>query len=277
MTTLTERNEYAAQAVTGRDIDPLNDDKLRQAAEILLQARRERAPISELPVGLRPTNLAEAYRLQEIMIATLGATGGWKVGAPSPDAVPLCAPLPLWGGYGRSNATIGDSFSRLRGVEAEIAFRLGRDLPVREAPYSREEVAEAIDGAYPVIEILESAFADPDSADRLSVIGDLQSNGGFIHGDAFYGWRDVDLSREEVTMIVDGVVRVESTASNSAGTDLLRLVTWLANEGQPRTGGLRANDWITTGSWTGKVLASPGSEAVARFSSFGEVVVCFSR
>ncbi|AXC10771.1 2-keto-4-pentenoate hydratase [Acidisarcina polymorpha] len=276
MSTPSYSNDSAAQAVADRQIDPLNDDKLRQAAELLLRARREREPISELPAGLRPTTLGEAYRLQEIMISTLGPVGGWKVGAPSPDAVPLCAPMPLLGGFGQSNVTIGASFSRFRGVEAEIAFRLRSDLPLRERPYSREEVVAAIAGAHPAIEILEAAFLDPDSADRLSVIGDLQSHGGFVHGAALPDWRDVDFAHESVIMIVDGVVRIESRASNLAGVDLLRLVTWLANEGQPRTGGLKAGDWITTGSWTGKVLASAGSEAIARFSTFGDVVVRFA-
>jgi hypothetical protein len=39
---------------------------------------------------------------------------------------------------------------------------------------------------------------------------------------------------------------------------LLRLVLWLANEAQSRTGGLLAGQWITTGSWTGKNLTDSG-------------------
>jgi 2-keto-4-pentenoate hydratase len=75
-------------------------------------------------------------------------------------------------------------------------------------------------------------------------------------------------------MKVDGFVRVEN-GKNSAGSDLLRLVLWLANEAQSRTGGLLAGQWITTGSWTGKILAESGSVAVARFPHFGEVTVLF--
>jgi len=75
---------------------------------------------------------------------------------------------------------------------------------------------------------------------------------------------------------IDGVVRFEGTASNAAGTDLLRLVTWLANEGQYRTGGLKAGDWITTGSWCGKFNANSGSEARVTFSTFGTVQIYFA-
>jgi 2-keto-4-pentenoate hydratase len=261
---------------SSQSVSPLNDDKLRQAAELLLTARRERNPILNLPEGLRPTNLAESYRLQEIIAATLGTVGGWKVGAPSPDAEPLCSPMPLWGGYAETNGTIGDSYSRLRGVEAEIAFLLGKDLPVRATPYTREEVTAAIASVHPAIEILESGFDNPDEVDRLSVIGDLQVNGGFAYGEGLSAWHAIDFNQESSTVIVDGVVRVDTKASNSAGTDLLRLVTWLANEGMTRTGGLKAGDWITTGSWTGKVLASAGSEVIVRFSSFGELRIYFA-
>jgi len=271
-------SEYNATKASVLDpaVDPIEDDFLRQAAEILLDARRSRQPIQELPEHLRPTNLAEAYRLQDILISTLGPVGGWKIGAPSPVAEPLCSPMPLLGGFAQDNATLAPTFSRYRGSEAEIAFLLGKDLPVRNHPYTREEVAAAIASAHPAIEILEPAFDNPDLVDRFSVIGDLQSNGGFAHGPAISNWRDIDFAQETATIIVDGAVRVEAKAGNPAGTDLLRLVTWLANDGQYRTGGLSSGDWITTGSWTGKVLASPGSEVIARFTSFGDVRIYFA-
>jgi len=258
------------------NIDPIDDDRLRQAAELLLAARRDKKPISALPVGLRPNTLAEAYHLQDILATALGPVGGWKIGAPTPSAVPICSPMPLRGGFAPTNSTIRSRYSRLRGIEAEIAFLLGKDLPLRQAPYLLEEVVAAIASAYPAIEILESAFDDPDHVDPLSVTADLGMNGGFAYGEAVPGWRDIDLARESATVIIDGVVRVEGSATNPAGFDLLRLVTWLANEGQFRTGGLKAGDWITTGSWTGKGLAIEDSEVVVRFTAFGEVRISFA-
>jgi 2-keto-4-pentenoate hydratase len=261
--------------VAGHRIPPIENDRMRQAAEVLLRARRERTPIAELPANLQPHNLDEAYALQDVMAEACGPIGGWKVGAPSPDATPLFSAMPYWGGYGPSGVQLVDHFRRLRGVEAEIAFCMGRDLPPREKPYSREEVAGAIASAHPAIELLESAFLDPDKAARLSVIGDLQMNGGFVHGPALPDWQNVNLAEESVIVTVDGAVRFNGTASNSAGTDLLRLVTYLANEGSYRTAGLHAGDWITTGSWSGKALASLGSTVEARFSTFGVVTVRF--
>lgn len=264
----------AAPATEGR-IPALDNDRMRQAAESLLKARREIMPIGELPEKLRPSTLEEAYSLQDMMAQALSPIGGWKVGAATPDATPVFSAMPLWGGFAASGSRISGAFKRLRGVEAEIAFCLGKDLPRRNTPYSREEVADAIAGAHPAIELLESAFFDVDRVDRFSLMGDLQMNGGFAYGAAVPNWQSHDLKEESVRVTMDGKQAFEGKASNTAGTDLLRLLTWLANEGSQRTGGLQSGQWITTGSWSGKALASAGSAVEARFSTFGAVNLTF--
>jgi 2-keto-4-pentenoate hydratase len=264
-----------AASATEAKISTPDNDRMRQAAEILLKARREVMPIHGLPAKLRPSTLDEAYALQDIMAQSLSPIGGWKVGAPTPDATPVFSAMPLLGGFAESGGRIAPAFRRMRGVEAEIAFCLGKDLPRRAEPYSREEVADAIATAHPAIEMLESAYFDVDKVDRFSLIGDLQMNGGFAYGAAIPDWRSHDLTRETASMIIDGNKVFEGTASNPAGTDLLRLVTWLANEGSYRTAGLKSGQWITTGSWSGKALANAGSAVEARFSTFGTVSLTF--
>jgi 2-keto-4-pentenoate hydratase len=122
---------------------------------------------------------------------------------------------------------------------------------------------------------LESAFVDPDATDRLSMMGDLQINGGFAYGPAVAGWQAIELGEETVEVVIDSAVRCEAGMANTNGPDLLRLVTWLANEGQARTGGLKAGEWITTGSWTGKLYAVEDSEVLVRFGHFGTVAISF--
>jgi 2-keto-4-pentenoate hydratase len=260
----------------GTRLEPLNGmekNRLYQAAEMLLEARRTLQPLDELPPGLQPKTLQEVYFIQDVMLQALGKVGGWKVGVSAPDATPLYAPMPTVG-IATSGERIAKQFRRMRGVEAEIAFLLGKDLPPRAAPYSREELVNAIASCHPAIELLESALLDPETADRLTAIADLQSNGGFIAGPPVSGWADFNFASESAQMNVDGFVRVEN-GKNAAGGDLLRLVLWLANEAQSRTGGLLAGQWITTGSWTGKILTDSGSVALARFPQLGEVTVRF--
>jgi 2-keto-4-pentenoate hydratase len=74
---------------------------------------------------------------------------------------------------------------------------------------------------------------------------------------------------------IDGVVRADRTGSNTSG-DLLRLPVYLANEGAARTGGLKAGQWITTGSWTGNTRALASCTVDACFSTAGRVQMFFA-
>src|SRR5579875_526051 len=231
--------------------------QLISAADMLLDARRTGTSIAELPEDVRPTTLEEAYFIQDRMALAYGDIGGWKVGAPSADATPMFAPMPLnW--IGPSGCELRGITHRLRGLEAEIAFLIGDDLPPRETPYTREEVLAAVESCHPAIEVIESGIADPLTATRMTMIADLQIHGGFVFGDSVPDWQSIDFTQEKVALAVDGSVRVERTGSNTSG-DLVRLLPWLANEGAWRTGGLKKGDWITTGSWTGLTMASAGS------------------
>ncbi|HZY63870.1 MAG TPA: 2-keto-4-pentenoate hydratase [Edaphobacter sp.] len=232
-------------------------------------------PITDLPLDLRPETLEEAYFVQDRMSLAYEAIGGWKVGAPSADATPLFAPMPLAWISGNGSELRG-RMHRYRGIEAEIAFRLGEDLPKKKTAYSREEVLRAIESCHPAIEVLETAFVDPTQATRLSMIADLQMHGGFIYGPPCADWKSIDFTQEHVTLAIDGAVRVERTGSNTAG-DLLRLLPFLANEGAERTGGLKRGAWITTGSWTGNTPASAGSAVDAQFSTAGRVTMRFGQ
>jgi 2-keto-4-pentenoate hydratase len=247
--------------------------QMMNAVDILLDARRTNKPIVELPVDLQPQTLEEAYFVQDKLSWAYEAIGGWKVGAPSADAEPMFAPMPAaW--ISCSGCEMRGRTHRYRGLEAEIAFLIGDDLPPRKTPYSRDEVLGAVESCHPAIEVLETAFVDPMKVDRLSMIADLQIHGGFVYGAACPDWQRIDFSQEHVTLAVDGAVRVERTGSNTSG-DLLRLLPFLANEGAARTGGLRRGDWITTGSWTGYTLASAGSVVDVQFSTAGKVNLRF--
>ena len=247
--------------------------QLMNAVDILLDARRTNKPIVELPADLRPQTVEEAYFVQDKLSWAYEAIGGWKVGASSPDAAPMFAPMPAaW--ISCSGCEMRGRTHRYRGLEAEIAFLMGEDLRPRKTPYTREEVLGAIASCHPAIEVLETAFVDPTQVERLSMIADLQIHGGFVYGEAVPNWQRIDFSQEHVTMTVDGAVRVERTGSNTSG-DLLRLLPFLANEGAERTGGLRRGDWVTTGSWTGCTLGSAGSAVDVTFSTAGKVNLRF--
>lgn len=251
------------------------EDAIQQLSDILLDARREVRPLPSLPPELVPAGMEEVYAVQDRLVQSFGEIGGWKIGAPNAEATPMYAPMPSdW--IAPSGAALSGPRWRYRGLEAEIAFLVGQDLPPRPGqPYTREEALAAMASCHPAIEVLETAFTDPTQVPREAMLADLQLHGGFIYGEAYADWRSVDFSTVKVTLIVDGVVRVERVGSNTSG-DLLKLLPWLANEGAARTGGLRKGQWITTGSWTGNTLADANSHAEAGFSTVGAVNLRFA-
>jgi 2-keto-4-pentenoate hydratase len=235
-------------------------------ADALLRARRSGVPARDLPV---PGSLDEAYAVQDHMAAQLGPIGGWKIGAGSPSDEPLFAPMP------RAWMTETPLNNRLRGIEVEIAFRLGRDLPRRGERYGRSEVIDAMAAAHPALEIIESGLPDPDAVPRLLKIADMQVHGGFLAGPAIPNWQNVDWTRETATLRVNAELSVQRTGSNTAG-DLIRLLVYLANEGGERTKGLYAGQWITTGSWTGITFCGPKDQAEGQFTHSSPVRLTFA-
>src|SRR5271170_8005436 len=137
----------------------MTDQTIRQAAALLVEARRQRQKLDGLPPALRPPTAAAAFAIQDEVMALLGErAGGWKVGL-APGAPPSCAPL-FASLIHESPFEIPAAAVPLLGVEAEIAVRLGRDLPPRAAPYARDDVLAAIDGVCPAIEIVDSRLRD---------------------------------------------------------------------------------------------------------------------
>src|SRR4051812_15933884 len=97
----------------------------RAAADRLGQARSGAPLVRDRDIV--PPDVAGAYAVQDALLARLGAVGGWKVGAKDPDAEPGAAPLPA-SGLLPSGVQLKGPTWQLRGVEMELAFRLGRDI-----------------------------------------------------------------------------------------------------------------------------------------------------
>jgi len=249
-------------------------DRHHDAARLLLSARRDPTQkLHSLPEVMRPKTEEQAYLIQRAIMAELGGIGGWKVGSPGPTGAISCAPLPA-AGVQASPGHVATEQCTDQGVEAEIAVRLGHDLPAREAPYGPEEVMAAIGSAHPAIEVLQSRYVDADHVDPLSHLADSLAHFGLVVGPAIAGWRSIDLAAERVALVVNGET-MKRRIGNPAG-DMLRLLVWLANHGAHWAGGLRAGQYVTTGSWTGKDFVAPGAELRVMFDHAGEAALRFS-
>lgn len=249
-------------------------DRHADAAALLLSAWRDPSQkLNALPTVMAPHDDAMAYAIQRKTLDELGPIGGWKVGAPGPDAPPNCAPLPA-SGIHPSPTRIHASAAALRGVEAEIAFRLGADLPPRDEPYGRAEVIAAIACCLPVIEVLDSRFTNPDAMTKPALLADLSSHGALVYGAPVANWQGIDFTAETVRVLVDGQV-VKTGRGNPAG-DMIRLIQWLADTGTRWAGGMKAGQYVTCGSWTGKDYAGPSAAVEIEFAHAGSVTFEFT-
>ena len=244
------------------------------AARFLIAKRVPGAALpATLPEDLRPRSVAEVIAVQLATIAALGPVGGWKVGAADPSAIPSASPLPATG-IKLAPAIVE---SRKRAVEAEISFRFGAALPPRDRPYERAEVLGAIDFCQAAIEVVDPRFESHLGLDPLVILADLGMHGGLVVGRPVASWDPAMFDALTVELVVDGATRRREKGSNPGGTDLARLLVWLANSDVARAfGGLAAGSTVTTGSWTGLETVPPGGTAIARFAGFPEVELRFA-
>jgi 2-keto-4-pentenoate hydratase len=252
----------------------MTDPAIQQAAALLVAARRQRRTLDGLPPGLRPSSTEAAFAIQDEVMALLGErAGGWKVGL-APGAAPSCAPM-FASLIHESPLEIPAADVPLLGVEAEIAVRLGHDLPPRAAPYGRDDVLAAIDTVCPAIEIVDSRLREFLKSSPDDKLADNVGNGGFVYGAPIAAWRALDLSALRVRFELAGKQLVDKIGGCPSGDPIIAVV-WLANHLTGRCGGLKAGQIVTTGSCIGMPFAKPGDQAVATFDQLGTVRVTFT-
>jgi 2-keto-4-pentenoate hydratase len=278
------------RAMPDTAFDPLT------SATVLTLARlgRTARPLN-LPLPLRPQNAAQAYAVQDAVVRQRGPVAGWKVGAASPQALAARAALTadsLWvtatdedGQAWRTAPLAGDAqpsmddsgpHQALRaagyavlGVEAELAYGLAADLPPRATPYSEAEVLAAVHSVRAAIELCDTRYAAWALQDEWCRLADQACHGALIVGTGTSAVAAVRPLAQGVRLWVNGQIAVQHAQWGNPAGDPVRLLAWLANEGALGLGGLRAGQWVTTGSCTGTVMVAPGSVVVAEFPGLG--------
>jgi 2-keto-4-pentenoate hydratase len=251
----------------------INTQQIDQAATALIRARREHTQLTELPTGCSPESYQDAYAIQDAVYQSLWLDRGqriyaWKTGVANKDMMPFVAPIPPNRVFNQDDTLVAANFHEI-GAEAELAYRLGRDLPAREQPYSEAEVREAIDCVQVTIEIIDSRMRHWREQTAFWQLADSQMTGALIAGDTCTAWQNIDHSRQQALLLVNGKVMVSRTYSNTVG-DPFNIMTAAINATMQRFDGLKAGDLFSAGSWTGTCFVEPGCEIIARFPGVGD-------
>lgn len=255
---------------------------INKAAEILWHARLKQSRVRALPADCKPASLGDGYAVQDAMADRAGQPlFGWKIAATSvagqrhigvsePLAGRLFADFVLPDG-----ACLPAAPLQMRVVEAEFAFRLGRDLGARAAPYDMAEVCAAIADLHLAIEIPDARFEPFDTIGPAQITADDAFAAWFVLGPAVRDWPKFDLPSQPVRVSKNGKVAAEGKGANALG-DPRQALTWLANERAKRGDGLKAGEVITTGTCITPLGISPGDAIVAEFTGLGRVSMTLS-
>ncbi len=243
----------------------------------LVEARFTRTAFDHGSVSA-PLSLAEGYRAQQAHVDALlnrlgGVLAGYKLGATNPatmKALGFDAPyhgpiLSAW--LHRSPAVLPRSDFFLCVIEAEVAFRLSRDLTSVNAV---EDVVGAIGEVFPALEIADSRLKNWQSPGPAAILADLGNAGALICGAPAAGWREIDFDTLPVAVTVNGETVASGTGAAVMDNPLGRLTDFArqrAMSGQP----LKAGDIVSTGSCTPLYPAKAGQRIMGHFGPLGAV------
>ncbi len=259
----------------------MTPDGLKASVAYLAHAWQIGEALRELPENGRPGTMSDAYRLQDKLAEELGFdVAGWKVGATGAPARkllkargPFCGRV-FAGRIHYSGVTLPGTAYRVRGLEGELAFRFKTALPPRKRPYTKADIAKAIDAVIPAIEVVDSRYENFLAVGLKAIIADQGMNAGLVLGKPMTRWKQINLKALKVRMTANGKVVGEGKGSDVLGDPLASLV-WLANHLR-RRGGLAAGQIVTTGTCTGLHRAGANDKVVAEFGKLGKVAFDFA-
>lgn len=251
----------------------LNPPGVAKAARILAERRRSGVQADRLPEDCRPADLDSALAIQSEVTRDLDASvGGWKCLQPPPDRLVVApihredihreAPVSVWAPEGHAR------------IEPELAFVLGRDFPPRPEPYTREEVDEAIAHTHLVLELIHSRYSDPAAAEFPEMLADGLLNQGLFVGPEV----DPEMAQEASELTITLSTRSAAPQIHQGrhpNTHPRAPLYWLVNFLREQGQGVKAGEFVITGSYAG-VLEAPLEEPVrVLFGDLGELSVSF--
>lgn len=246
------------------------------AGAILWQHWQQRSRIDRLPADCRPADRAAGYSAQKDIVRFSGQdVVGWKIAATSPAGQkhigvdgPLAGPL-LANRVLADGAAVPLDGNIMMVAEAEFAFKFARALPRRENPYTQDEVLGAVESLHPAIEVPDSRYNDFATVGAPQLIADTACADYFVLGaPTAADWRSRDLASHSVAAFRNGEKVASGSGANVLGDPRIALA-WLVNELRTYADGIRAGQFVTTGTCVIPVPIQRGDKVRVDFGEFG--------
>ena len=270
-------NRFYYRSVTSQDAISAAVDRLATALET-------RVPCAAVRDLIGTDDLAAAYAVQQGLVQKRLASGatvvGRKIGATS-EAVQnqLGVDQPDFG-YLLDDMDVSShdpiSMQRLLQprVEAEVAFRLGRDVdPSDEADITIELVRSAVEVALPALEIVDSRIDQWDIT-FTDTVADNASSGLYVVGQEGQTLDQLEPREVEMSLTINGEVRSSGNGAACLG-DPLEALRWLAVQCHRFGDPLRAGQVVLSGALGPFVPFAAGDRVEASISGFEPLTATF--
>lgn len=258
----------------------LSDADRQKAAEILLEAEKNRDPATQLSTTWPDITIEDAYAIQSLVTEKKVADGatviGHKVGLTS-KAMQRSSQIdePDYG-HLLDNMLIDDGAKVphanycIPRVEVELAFILGE--PLKGPGIGLTDVLRATEYVVPSIEIIDARVQNPRKI--FDTVSDNGAAAGIVMGGRPVGPMDVDLRWVGGIMYRNSEIEETGIAAGVLGHPAMG-VAWLANKVGEFGTVLEPGHIILSGSFTRPVWADPGDTLHGDFGELGGIAVTF--
>ena len=231
-----------------------------------------------------PKSREEAFFVQDHMAEVIRKDlSGWKVGATSAKMRELDGHDGVIPGRIFSPVTFLGSVHKLpihlfpnARVETEFAFRLNEDIPISGENRTALDLENKV-SMHPAVEIIGNRYKlhnATKSENSLMTIADNGGGIGFVFGDAFHEWKNLDFRNHVICLQVDK----NTVAENFLGDmrcQPLEAMADLVNHLSSRDISLRKGDFVSTGAATVPQRFKKGSSVNANFGIIGNIQLTF--
>ena len=261
-------------------------DHITRAARYFYDIHRSRSPLPPTPRDIADVTVDEAYAMQEalhaLFIPDRGPIAGYKIALTTPVMQQLMGVDHSIAGaifaklvHGSPATLRHNNYTRIA-VECEIAMRLATDLPARAKPYTKDDVAEAVEACLPSIELIEDHGCDQYKlVGGRGLIANNAWNAGCVLGPALRDWRAVDLAAVTGVMAINSVEIGRGHGADVMNGHPLHALAWVANTVAARGRSLRRGMIVQTGSVVATQWPKPGDTVSVSFTGLGEASVRF--
>jgi 2-oxo-hept-3-ene-1,7-dioate hydratase len=258
--------------------------QLENLAAQLAEAWLNSSMIKDLAEDQLPQNRIESYMVQDMMARHIGQTiTGWKVGATSAKMRELDGHSDVIPGrifksvtfHGNQLELPAARFPKAR-AETEFAFRLLSDCPINRAPWSVNDLVGQV-VLHPAVEIIGNRHVlskSNKSQKSLMTIADNGGGIGFVFGDSYPSWQELDLKNHLIQLSVDDNPPAENFLGELRGAPLQALVD-LLNHLARRGYAMYEGDYVSTGAATVPQVFQKGSVVHADFGEVGSIRLQF--